>query len=311
MNFLSQVRALPNPAYTDATRSHHPLTLHLTPTSTANITVTSLSPAPLSTQAFVKISPEAEVIVAPKARQSSAVGRRGDRESRSVASTSRRSAGGRSATSAARHRSVREDENTRPPVFLRALDRSVAEDSFEGEEEQLQDLGLRVWVDRDVLISTNLKGVTWAAVSIVRPAGLEEPQNPQTQTAEQDRPAAKVVARLVAWPDAVDSRHAVLSSLLCASLGAVGVVGGIVRIEAAPLQLPRTTSIMKQPSADGQREKDPVVRTIRIAPFIWTAPAQASSISFGGESKAEQERAVQRIKSVSYTHLTLPTIYSV
>ncbi|KAI5307673.1 Peroxisome biosynthesis protein pex1 [Ascosphaera atra] len=68
INFLSQIRALPNPAYSppSGTKTHHPLTLHLSPTSTANITVTGLTPAPPSKVPFAKVGPEAEVIVAPK-----------------------------------------------------------------------------------------------------------------------------------------------------------------------------------------------------------------------------------------------------
>ena len=65
LNFLSQIRALPNPQ----AGAPHPLTLHLSPTTTANITVTSIAPAPANTSLFVKISPDAEVIVAPKTRQ--------------------------------------------------------------------------------------------------------------------------------------------------------------------------------------------------------------------------------------------------
>ncbi|KAI7516557.1 hypothetical protein KC343_g23273, partial [Hortaea werneckii] len=48
MNFLSQVRALPNPAAGNA----HPITLHLTPTSTANVIVTGLTPAVAKDQGF-------------------------------------------------------------------------------------------------------------------------------------------------------------------------------------------------------------------------------------------------------------------
>jgi peroxin-1 len=43
LNFLSQIRALPNPQ----SQAPHPLTLHLSPTTTANITVTSIAPVPM------------------------------------------------------------------------------------------------------------------------------------------------------------------------------------------------------------------------------------------------------------------------
>ncbi|KAI5286428.1 Peroxisome biosynthesis protein pex1, partial [Ascosphaera aggregata] len=83
LNLLSQIRALPNPAYSppSGTKTNHPLILHLSPTSTANITVVGLSPAPSSKIAFAKISPEAEVIVAPKVRQKSTSNSKSDARS--------------------------------------------------------------------------------------------------------------------------------------------------------------------------------------------------------------------------------------
>lgn len=99
LNLLSQIRALPNPGYSAAQTEHmHPLALHLSPTSTANIVITSLTPAPPETSAFAKIAPDAEVIVAPKVRPKSTRGSRGDSRS----ATSRKSASGRSSSGAAR-----------------------------------------------------------------------------------------------------------------------------------------------------------------------------------------------------------------
>src|SRR5436305_144034 len=103
LNLLSQVRSLPNPAYSPTASVQaeysHPLTLHLSPTSTANIIVTSVLPPIPNTSPFTKIAPDAEVIVAPKVRPKSGRGVRGD--ARSVAS--RRS--GKSGVSTARPRS--------------------------------------------------------------------------------------------------------------------------------------------------------------------------------------------------------------
>lgn len=288
MNFLSQIRALPNPAFSSTHAQQHPLTLHLTPTSTANILVTTLTPGPSSTQPFVKISPDAEVIVAPKSRQQQP--RSSNRESRSVASTSRKSM--RSTTSTVRHRGVK-DENNRHPVFLRAVDRQVVDEWFEEEDASSADVGLRVWVDRDLLLSRDLKGVTWAAVSIVKPASLQEPIDPQTATPDTDKPAQKVVARLCSWEDGPDAQHAALSSMLCATLGSVGIVGGIVRVEAAPTQLPRTTSAMKQ-----TEKKETIVKSFKVFPFLEAATRQSTSLKFGGESEKECEAAAQKIKSL-------------
>lgn len=293
MNFLHQIRALPNPTYSGPSQSKHPLTLHLTPTSTANVMVSAIEPTQPSTQAFVKISPEAEVIVAPKARQHQSV-QDGNRESRSV--TSRRSAGGKSTASAMRERKSKDDSNARSPVFLRAVDRTVAEEWFDDDASGSHDDGLCVWVDSEVLQSATLKGITWVTVSLVRPVGLEEPRSPQNATPEQDLPSDRIVARLQAWDDALDSQHAAMSTMLCASLAAKGIVGGIVRIEAAPHQMPKTVSAMKQPSKDGPKEV--IVRALKISPFLTDPAKQASSISFGGETTAEQERSAQRLRSL-------------
>lgn len=232
--------------------------------------------------------------MAPKVRQSSS--RSSHRESRSVASTSRKSAGGRSATSNARHRSIRNEGNTRRPIFLRGLDKSVCGEWFEDDSLSSPDGALCVWLDPDVLLSKALKGVTWASVSVVRPANLEEPADPQLQTPDVERPAARVVARLCSWTDAPDSNHAALSPMLCAALGSVGLVGGIVRIEAAPTQLPRTTSVLKHASRD--QPKDVIVKSLRISPFITTTSPQSTGLRFGGESTAEREEAARRIKSL-------------
>lgn len=288
MNFLSQVRALPNPAFAVNHAQTHPLTLHLTPTSTANILVTTLTPPPSSTQPFVKIAPDAEVIVAPKPRQQAS--RSSNRESRSVASTSRKSM--RSTTSTVRHRNVR-DESQRQPVFLRAVNRLLVDDCFDEDVNMSADLGLRVWVDHDLLLSKNLKGVTWAAVSVVKPASLQEPIDPQTAPPESEKPAQKLVAKLCPWKDGPDGQHAALSSMLCAALGSVGIVGGIVRIEAAPPQLPRTTSAMKQ-----AEKKEIVVKTLKVFPFIEATSRQSTSLRFGGESDKERDAAVRKIKTL-------------
>ncbi|KAK4542104.1 hypothetical protein LTR36_007135 [Oleoguttula mirabilis] len=290
MNFLSQIRALPNPAAGQA----HPLTLHLTPTSTANILVTSLTPAPASTQAFVKISPDAEVIVAPKTRQQ-AQRQSGGRDTRSVASTSRRSDGGRSARSAVRHKSGHDDEKARPPIFLRGVTRALQNEWFDDGGEELVDDGLKVWLDREHLLSKTLRGVTWVTVAIVKPAGLQEPVDPQSQPTPESLPATKIVAKLCTWGDAPDSRHVALSSLLCAALGADGLVGGIVRIDPAPSPLPKTASALKEPSQ--QASKDAIVKRLRMTPFA-SAQAKSAGFKFGGESKSEREEAAQRVKAV-------------
>lgn len=293
MNFLSQVRALPNPA----AGASHPLSLYLTPTSTANIVVTSLTPAPSATQPFVKISPDAEVIVAPKTRQQARPSSTSSRDNRSTASTSRRSAGGRSTTS--RHRNSADEEKARPPLLLRGLSRAAGGEWFEEIDESVKDEGLKVWVDRDHLSSRTMRGVTWVAVTVVKPAGLQEPRDPQEQQSSEPTSASTVVAKVCVWDDAPDSKHAALSSLLCATLGTEDIVGGIVRLEPAPSPLPRTASALKEPSQ--QASKDAIVKRLRVTPFIATESKKKQGhegFRFGGESKAEREEASQKIKSL-------------
>ncbi|KAJ8608783.1 hypothetical protein MRB53_039468 [Persea americana] len=155
MNFLNQVRALPNPSGGHT----HPLTLHLTSTSTANITITSLTPTPPNTQPFVKISPNAEVIVAPKTRSSSRPS--SVRDSRSVASNGRKSVGGRSTTSGVRSKTPHDSEKARPPLFLRGVSRQLRSEWFDDNSEEFLDEGLKIWVDPEHLLSKTLRGVTW------------------------------------------------------------------------------------------------------------------------------------------------------
>ncbi|KAF2499179.1 AAA-domain-containing protein [Lophium mytilinum] len=291
LNFLAQIRALPNPAYTPSSESQrqppHPLTLHLSPTTTANITVTSVSPAPPPSSAFVKISPDAEVIVAPKTRQKSE--RNSDRASRSVGGTSRRSAGGKSSASTVRRRSGRDESSSKGALFLRGVDRELAGEWFDEEEDERNE-GLKVWVDRDMLLTRELRGVTWVLVSVVKPAGLQEPVDVQKEQ-ETEKPANRVVARIQAWEDAPDSRHVALSSPLCKVLCSEQFVGGLVRIEGAPTQAAKPSSMVKPPGS-----KDAGVKAIKVLPFASTNSQPGSTLKFGGESKQEREEASQGIK---------------
>lgn len=288
MNFISQVRALPNPV----SGQSHPITLHLSPTSTASIIVTSLSPGAPATQPFAKLAPDAEVIVAPKMRQAARPS--SSRDSRSV--TSRRSASGRSD----KHRSAHDEEKARPPLFLRGITRAldnewlVSEDGEREGDESFQDEGLKVWLDQEHLTGKTLRGVSWVIVSVVKPAGLQEAQDPQSQPTPDQLPASKVVAKLCAWEDAPDSQHVVLSSLLCDVLSSPGLVGGIVRIDPAPSPLPKTASALKEPSQ--QASKDAIVKRLRVTPY--SSLEKAAGFKFGGESKAEKDQAVQKITSL-------------
>lgn len=274
LNLLSQIRALPNPL---AGPRAHPLTLHLSPTSTANISITSLTPAPPASSPFAKIAPDAEVIVAPKVRP------RPRQSSGNRSTGSRKSSGGRSSTSTVR--AARSE--VRPCLYLRGVDRAIARDWFDDDVDVERDDGLRVWVDRAVLAKGALRGAVWAAVSVVRPPGLLPPVDPQQQQQQREREGEagkltrRIVAKIMPWEDGPDGQHAALSSLLCAALGAEGIVGGIVRVEAAPPQLHRT------------------VKTIKVFPFISATaddPKRKDGLKFGGETSAFKESLLESIR---------------
>ncbi|KAK6954112.1 hypothetical protein Daesc_004074 [Daldinia eschscholtzii] len=279
LNLLSQIRALPNPAYTASPSqpaSPHPLTLHLSPTSTANIKVVSLEPAPSANVPFAKIAPDAEVIVAPKTRSKPS---KGTREDRSVGGTSRRSA--KSSTSTVRRKSAREEK--KPSLFLRAIDRKLCDEWFD-EESAPQDLS--VWVDRDLLLSKEFRGVTWVAVNIVKPAGLQPPLDPQKQqenamNGEAIKATEKVVAQLRPWDDPPTTQTIALSTPLCAILGCLGIVGGIAKIEPAPAPLSRSA-----------------VQKLKVSPFSIEGLRSSTGLKFGGESKAEKEEASKMVSHI-------------
>lgn len=240
----------------------------------------------------MKISPDAEVIVAPKTRQKSDRSS-ANRESRSVGAASRKS--GKSAASTVRRRSGRDEAASKGAVFLRGVDRSVAHEWFDEEEDADAD-GLKIWVDKDVLLTKALRGATWVSVAIIKPAGLQEPVD-MSKEQDQEKPAARVVARIGTWEDAPDSRHVALSTDLCKVLGSEGFVGGLVRIEGAPTQTPKPSAI-KSSNPTSKDTKEAVVKSIKVIPFSSVASVGNANLRFGGESKQEQEDAIQRLKTV-------------
>ncbi|KAL8791295.1 MAG: hypothetical protein Q9195_005984 [Heterodermia aff. obscurata] len=289
INLLSQIRALPNPSFVhlQATQACqvHPLTLHLSPTSTANIVVSSLTPLQPSTVPFAKLSPNAKVIVAPKTRPRLT---NADRtQSRSIASGGRRSAGGRSGASNPRS-SGRREQTVHDPLFLRPVDRNACFEYFDSDSDDSPQ-SLTAWTDRDVMATKSLKGVEWICVSVIRPSGLEGPLDPQQQqqknknadSADAGKPAKKVVAKLLEWDDAPDCQHIALSSALCSALGANDILGGLVRVEPAPPPIQRSS-----------------VKALYIYPFQLRGQQQSAGFRFGGEKLLKDEAAVAKIKSL-------------
>ncbi|KAK2061238.1 ATPase [Colletotrichum caudatum] len=275
LNLLSQVRALPNPAFISSSGSlvpPHASTLHLSPTSTANVRVVSLDPAPAADVPFVKISPDAEVIVAPKVRAKTS---HSSGENRSVASTSKSK---RSGASTVRRRSAREER--KPAFCLRGVAQSACTEWF---DEDLTTHDFSVWVDRDILYTKDFRGVNYVSVNILRPTqqttSTQKPQQDAEQSANTSKVATKVVANLKAWDDPPDSKTIAISPALCSTLGFTASVGGVVKIEPAPQQWPLDA-----------------VQKLIIQPFA--ASKKSGGLKFGGESKAAKEEASKQFKQI-------------
>ena len=285
LHLMSQVRAVPNPAYASgagAPPEPHPLTLHVTPTSSANIKVVKLEPVLPSDAPFAKIAPDAEVVVAEKTRPRQA---KSSRENRSVASKS-----GRSAGSTVRGKGSREER--KPALYLRAVDRRLCDEWFDDDSESH---GLSIWIDADLVNSKELKGVKWAAVHLMRPASLQPPLDPQKQpTGDVSGPEAvtKIIAQIRAWDEPPNGQVAALSPPLCAALGCHGLAGGVTKIEPAPPQ-------WKPRSEASEQSSNP---KLKVYPFLATGAKSATGLRFGGESKAEREEAVKRIKYIYGGH---------
>ena len=279
LNLLSQIRALPNPAYTSKATTQaehtHPLTLHLTPTSTANIIVTALVPPIPNTIPFAKIAPDAEVIVAPKTRPKSS--RSDKRDARSTAS--RRS--GKSGVTTARRAGT-----SRPALFMRAIDRSVADGFFDNASNAAENNKLCIWLGNDVIECESLKAATWANITIVKPNGMriqldtaQVNKLKEEENSEVGRPSAKIVAQIVPWPSPIDGNHAVLSSSLCKMLGAEGLVGIIVRIQATGPPLPRYS-----------------IKKFQFYPFLPLNSKKKDGLQFGGDSKAAKQALADKVR---------------
>ena len=295
INLMNQIRAVPNPSYTPSpgvNPSPHPLTLHLSPTSSANIKVLSLEPALPADAPFAKVAPEAEVIVAPKSRAKQS---RNAKENRSTTGASKKS--GRSSGSTVKGKGGRDER--RPALFLRAIDRRLCEEWFDGEPETDD---LAVWVDGDLLVPKEFRGVKWVTVTLMRPDSLQPPIDPPKQSNGEGftpETPARVVARLQSWDDPPNGQAVALSPSLCAALGCPGIVGGIAKIEQAPQPIKGRPSKPMEDSTESLEQ--PALQKLLVYPFTSGLSKHSGALRFGGQSRAEKEEAGKRIKQI-YAH---------
>ncbi len=192
----------------------------------------------------------------------------------------------RSSTNSTRQKGHSDDRTSRGVLFFRALDRGIINKRFSHSRDTSNE-GLKIWLPDDHLDSEALKGVDWVSVSIIKftsylpplDFGSQPPTAKDGADGDANKPATRVVAKLACWEDAPDGNHATLSSPLCASLGAVGIVGGIVRVEAAPPPLPRKS-----------------VKSIQIHPFASLGTAEPNpNLVIGGDKKARNDHLRRQI----------------
>lgn len=280
INFVHQVRALPNPDYVSKDKGDHgaghPLTLYLSPTSTASVIVTGLQPSLPNNQPFAKLLSDAEVIVAPKTRQRAQRTVKGDTRStvskRSVKSeTSNRTAGSKKSNRA------------REATFLRGLDYRVAKDFVKPVEDTP---GLSIWLSKNVIASEALKGCAFARVSVVKPAGLRvtPEQDIVNRLKEEDasaagRPASRLVVRVIPWEVPVTDQHAVLSATASELLDVKSFSGLILRVDPAPEPLQRSA-----------------LKKFIFFPFLASNSKKSDGLKFGGESQGAKQAIADRLR---------------
>lgn len=286
MNLLSQLRAL---------TSSHPLTIYLTPTSTASVKLTKLEPedaylnSAISGADFAKLSPEAEVVVAPKKREKKKAPSVSKRSVAGTVRTGRKSKGEpRSASTAAKKQYFR-------AVTLPYQIGPDADEEEESDEMKEGGRGYAVYVDPEVAESPMFLDNPYATVTIIRPPGLATGQDLQQQqaqnqdpdgAAEQIEPSKKVVARVSTWNTAPDNHHVALSRVLANALDVNDEIGVVVRLEPAPAQvpLPKVPKVKIYPFTTSNQEKD------------------AAGIRWGGSktksADKEKEEALRKLKDL-------------
>jgi peroxin-1 len=240
-----------------------------------------------SPSGFAKISPDAEIIVAPKTRQ-----RRLSRGAKSTTSTR---------TTKKKPETTHVSSNNKSALFLRgvvlpfARHIPVADDELE-EEEQSEEMhgggrGFTVYLDPSSIASKQLRGASKVVVSVVRPPSLQPPKDPSQQQAEQAEKekkenddgiaaATKIVANVRPWDSAPDSKHVALSRLLAASLQLFeGEVGPMIRLEAALQPVPHK-----------------ILAKVKIHPF--TKGGKEDGVRWGGGTKRLEDMAIARLQEV-------------
>ena len=261
-NLHSQVRALPEPALSHDSvherKPRHHLTLHLSPTTTANVVVVSTSPSPKPGVPCTRLLPTAEVIVAPKNRKEAlAESLNSQREVVQKLNSLEQTNGGHNLKTWLLGTDVRMWGDTQMRSAVPAPE------------------GHALYLSADAIESGNLEAGSWVVVTANDERPLtgamdnlsvlrgEKGENRGSRTANR-----KAIAKVYPWDSAPDPIQALLSSPLCARLGISGSGAKSMFLEPAPPALPSQA-----------------VHSFGLCPFRSAGSYRSRPLKFGHKSK--------------------------
>ncbi|KAA8906677.1 hypothetical protein TRICI_005100 [Trichomonascus ciferrii] len=220
---INQVRAI---------STLHPITVYPSPTSIASLKVLKIEPEPANSPfTFAQLSPDSEVVIAPKVRKKQA-------------STKKKS----SASSTGKKKQDRQG----PSTLMRGV--ALPHPAYENVEEKRSHT-LEVYADPDSVLFP-LRNAEYVNVSVVQPAVLtnksnEPPSNTANSTTNNNSnspspqvelsPATSVVAKLVPYSNGPEG-HVGVSYGLSVALKIAGTVGNVIRLESASKPLSKVPS---------------------------------------------------------------------
>ena len=272
----------------------HPITIYLSPTSTAVINVTQIEPSlkDPTRRPFGILSPQAEVIVAPKLRQPLPVESEGAFDltgaRNSVASTTK---------SKKSRRKVAD-----PSLLLRTI--CLPHPTF---EDEIQEDTLCVYVDPFLKMSPVFAG-GFAKMSILPspsrpPVVADKDKDNTTATNEAEFTLAKqIVAKVQVWEEAPED-HIGLSPRLVSTLGIHGL-GDLARFSATV----KCTNGRITPAGS------PVKKTpskLIFHPFSSNNPEKSNGLKISGDKARQKEEAAAKDKEISTSlHQSLRHVFN-
>ncbi|ANB12607.1 AAA family ATPase peroxin 1 [Sugiyamaella lignohabitans] len=271
----------------------HTITVYPSPTSVATLAVVKIEPEPAGGFAFAQLSPNSEVIIAPK------VAKKEKEQSKLI--------GGNNSAASGTHSGGKQSGRAAPNVLLRGV--SLPHPSYSDLNAASQKYTMEVYADPDSVLYP-LRGAEYVSVSVITPTGVQSGNanqntvpgvnstaantanngtgsnvtgaNSATTAAlgedTNDIPSAtSVVAKLVSYRNGPHG-HVGLSYALSVALGISDSVGNVIRLE--PAQKP----LSKAPSKLSIR---PIV-TVSAPNSLKLKSASSQDESSAGDKKLDQ-----------------------